>query len=657
MMLCLGIDTETTGAELFHGCRPFAVSLRFDTGRKLWFDWKVNPVNRWVLYEPDDLYRIKTLLEDTNHRLVFHNAIFDLTALWMAMKDCGIDLDVESLWDRIEDTMLAHHAIDSGGKHGLKDIGIMLGIGDTDQSELREAVQTVRGYAERLGWKIASLQTFPWARKSLKDEKGDGWWVADMFLPAAYIYYLQEREPGQWDDHDWLYLVQRYCEGDTLRTLVAWKSLMLALEQQGLTRHYRRRLKLLPIIFRGRKYGIGLLEHEIPGEMERCKALSEQFRRDAQNILGWDHYNPNSPRDAANAFYEHFQQPINHWTDGGQKGIPQPATDRDAVLEIMQANEPDSPVYRFAVAHLSAKKLAKAVTDLDRYKRAAINGKLYPDTNITGTATLRFSMSNPSMQNIGKDQEAFIEELKHFDVSLRKMFGPSPGREWWAVDGQQLQLVIFAYLCGEQSMIEAIQRGMKFHVFMQEQIFGDKYVRGDDGQKRIAKNVNFGFIFGAQPKKIETTARRPGLWKLLKELFPSAIRYIETNKRKASREGCVYTAGGYKLTLGNDKPHAATNYIIQGTEGEIIQLAMILCEEYLLTHCPDAYIAMNVHDELVFDFPEGEGDAHIASLMMLMEEAGRQLGIPYRVEAKYISKRWSEGIPVEIESDQPERSA
>jgi DNA polymerase I-like protein with 3'-5' exonuclease and polymerase domains len=640
------IDTETTGGEFHFGCKPFAVSIKFIDGTELWFEWEVNPMNRQPLIPQEDLDVLERELVDKRHVLVFHNVLYDVAALQSILPH----LDWQEILRRSEDTMIEHHVLCSAKSHKLKNIGIDLGIPDDDQQQLKEAVIAARKLAEKLGWKIANEKNVVTVRKKPKSEHADdAFWPMDMWLPRTYILHKQREEPDnpEWQDHPWLTVNERYCGGDTTRTIVADHAFQKQLSKKGHVELYRERMLLPPILHKARNRGIHLRMDVLEDEVEKCKKVARVYRERARLRLGWDELNIGSSRQIQAALYEHFRQPVQTWTDNGN-----PATNRDALIGVLQNSSPESEVYQFVVELVTSRKHSKAVEYLNAYRRGAVEASpdlwlLYPEVLITGTKSTRFAAFNPNSQNISKGKEAFIKEMKVFDLSLRKVFGPAPGREWWAFDYKQLQLVLFAYMCGEQSAVDAIRKGISFHEFVARKIFEiPDWQEITDAQKTIAKNVNFGFIFGAQPAKIERTAKRKGLWKLLQALFPSAIAFIEQNKHSAVKRGFVETLGGYPLQVPAGKPHAATNYIIQGAEGKIVQRAMVLCDDYLSEYCPDAHIALQVHDELIFDFPVGEGRHHIGTLAWLMEEAARQLGIPCEVDGKYIAEAWNKGESV-----------
>lgn len=641
------VDTETTGGEFHLGCKPFGISIKYENGYEIWFEWEVDPRTREPIIPQEDLDQLEEELTNPEHVLVFHNALYDVAAI----KSILPDIDCKDLLDRCEDSMVSHHVIHSAKSHRLKNIGVDLGIGDDDQKALKQAVVEARKLGDKLGWRIANEHNVVTVRKKPKSEHADdAFWPMDMWLPRAYVLHMQREEPWEkkWIDHPWLYVVSKYCGRDTTRTVVADNVQRKQLDTRKHTALYRERMKLLSILDKSRSRGICLHNEAVDEEVYRCKKVARVYHERAKLRLGWDALNIDSPKQVRSAIYGHFGQPVQFWTKDGY-----PATNKDALVGILQSTDPESEVYQFVVELVTSRKHAKALQYIAAYVRGAVDmgdySLLYPEVLITGTKTTRFAAFNPNSQNISKGKEAFIKEMKVFDLSLRKLFGPAPGREWWTFDYKQLQLVLFAYMCGEQSAIDAIRRGMSFHEYVARKIFDIPDWREiTDAEKTIAKNVNFGFIFGAQPAKIERTAKRAGLWQILQESFPSAIQFIETNKQSAISRGFVETLGGYPLRVPKAKPHAATNYIIQGSEGKIVQRAMLLCDEYLVENCPDAHIALQVHDELIFDFPVGEGRYHIGYLAWMMEEASRQLGVPCEVDGKYVEKFWSKGVSVEF---------
>jgi DNA polymerase-1 len=217
-----------------------------------------------------------------------------------------------------------------------------------------------------------------------------------------------------------------------------------------------------------------------------------------------------------------------------------------------------------------------------------------------------------------------------------------------SVDFQQLQLAIFAQLSGEAAMSAALKAGEDLHSFTARQIYNlPPTTKPDKGQRTIGKNINFGFVFGAGEKKMQaSTAGVKGLKRLLSLRFPHAVDFINKNMRDASTLGYVLTPGGYPLQVPSDREYAATNFIIQGAEGEVVKRAMVLLFFDLFASVPAPErpsMLLQVHDELVFRIPWTQVSM-IPRIKETMRSAGSYFGLHLDVDATIHLDNWSEGI-------------
>lgn len=708
MLVYKSADTETNGLEIKHGCRAFYVSIACEDGKLTTLGgpdkpWYVDVKTRRPSVPRDDALRLRDILMEPDVKWIFQNTKFDVRVFQALFEDAGIDWDAIEFISRCEDTLLQSHVIENSGSHGLKDLALMhLDISDADQVILKQMVLQCTEFAKRLGWAVAGPKTCPLYKRAPKA----GWWVMDMWLPTMVAKYLEargmDRLSSQFSVRQLLEGVNEYGGTDAVRTLCLYFPFMETLEKMNLVQMYEEQKLILPVTYKMEQRGVTIHKEMLIPEMARLDSLVKFHTKEAAKACNRDDINFDSPKQMVSIIYDHFGREITKTTGKGN-----PSADQDVLEDILRETaeeQPDSAFHTWAFHSTCAKKCDASLGFLEAYNRLSLREtisifdptspkdiqqfiwRLYPNFNITGTDTTRFSSDNPNGQNVGKGKDPFIASIydpligklqiveKEFgqqlteyetyalqlyqyylttfqslDLSVRKVFGPAENREWWAVDYKQLQLVIFAYVSGEKSMIEAVNRGMDFHDFMARRIFNiPDHMAVDEGQRRVAKNVNFGFIFGAGPAKIEATAGIAGLYDILQQLFPNATSFIDINMRQARREGCVYAAG-YRLTVPYDKPHAATNYIIQGWEGRIVKRAMVYCDAYLTEQFGkrlDGYLSLNVHDELVFDFLKGIGGSHIGHLCNLMEVAGSELGVPCLVDAKYIEKYWNKGIEV-----------
>ena len=664
-MVMLGAcDTETTGIAFNQGCKPFLVDIAMcDTtaedgsNERLTCEWDVDPSSRKVIIRKKDLREIVDVLNDPDITWAFHNAKFDVRAIDRACQSVGVDFDPIAFLRRVHDTCCMSHALDSSGSHKLKDLGLLYCDIDTDdETELREVVAAARRYGKSQGWAVAGFDTMPWHQRAPKSVEGtEGWWVCDMWLPRA----MAKHKNLPTDDPAWR-VCSRYCGMDVERTLMLYLVLTSALEDEPeLIPNYELQRSQLVVTFDMEEFGVSLNDADLSNEIKRITKIKDEYGDKAKKLTGDPEFNLNSSPQKQRYLYEDLKLVPFKVTEAGN-----PSTDAEALDKLKESllehedtlNKRERAALDFCEAYGIYSKCntaAKYLTGYYAVSNIRIDTErdwriIYPSFNITGTQTVRFSSSNPNLQNVGKGKDAF-EDYGYLNLSLRKVFGPAPGREWWAVDYDQLQLAIFAFASAEPAMMEAIRAGYDFHDFMARSIFDvPKGEKPTDGQRRIGKNVNFGFIFGAGPDKIERTARKPGLYELLGEMFPNAIDFISKNKYKAKIDGYIYTMGGYKLNVPSRQSYAATNYIVQGTEGEMVKSAMYACWEYLYDNVPDGRLCLNVHDEIIFDFPVGEGDQHIRHLCDLMEENGAKYGVDCTVGAKYIDTNWASGVDVEF---------
>lgn len=334
-------------------------------------------------------------------------------------------------------------------------------------------------------------------------------------------------------------------------------------------------------------------------------------------------------------------------------------------------------LYMFCASLLQFSKSNKAISQIDSFLLAALNydestgfATLFPSINPYGTKTTRQSSSNPNGTNIskgGKSKES-VAHLFKIKRTLRMLFGPRPGYEWWSVDYTQIQLVIFAFLCKDDRLIAAVLRGDDFHATMARIIFGHstdpsdpryddfdpKHNSAHAEQRDLAKNVNFAFLFGAQETKIELTAGMPGLYDILCNRLPAVIGFLDRMEWEVIRNGYVFTAGGYRLYVDKDKAYSGSVYAIQGTEGEIVKRATYGVQHYFDRRdvSSQIHVSLPVHDELNFNTRLGYGQRHISPICSIMEDAAQSFGFPCKVTPKLCVDSWAKGEEWKFEEEE-----
>jgi len=570
---------------------------------------------------------------DEADKIVYHNAKFDTRALE------SIGVPATDYWDKVHDTIIASHLIHSGGPHKLKYLADQyLDISDQDESELLEAVRSARRYGKKQEWNIAKLGNpcFPAQKKDFVK--------LDYWLPRAVAIHANYEK-----DHPWYTVCEKYAVEDAVRTIGLHFIFQDGLRDMDyfvdLLEHYDEQIRLLPVVYRMEEAGVSLAP-TLNKEVKRYDQESKKYLKVAHKLADNQEANFNSGQQLTKQIYDEYEFPVQHETKGGL-----PSTKAEHLLELRnELSSPEETPYQFITNLLLSKKFSKAKEYLDGYRNSSVHVDgiyyLHPNFNQTGTATTRFSSNNPNAQNIGKGDDPFFTEIKEAGLNLRKVFGPRPGRIWLGIDYSQLQLRIFAYASQETALIKSFDEGWDAHTYMAHRIFGvDEPTKG---QRRVAKNVNFGFIFGASPRKIEATARMPGLWDTVTDMFPNAHAFLQENMQHVRKHGWVETMSGYPLSVEKRQPHKATNYIVQGTEGDIVKKAMLLTDEYLKLGNYETYLTLNVHDELVFDAPWGWSMGHVRKLCSLMEQAGTSIGLNTPVDADLITTTWAEGETIKL---------
>lgn len=607
----VSLDCETTGLELLKGDRAFALSLCDDQGKQWYFDWPVDPLTRQPDYHSEE-YRVAVnnvkLILKKYDVIVYHNAKFDRRAIGHCP---GLDFILSFPW---EDTIFLSHVIDSGGSHSLKDLALRhLEIDDSDEKELRKVVNKARAEARRLhpDWKLGP-------------SAGEDYWLPKALNPKS--------------KH-----CERYCRLDTKRTMLLWLCLSSVLDDKLQAQYEGPTAKLVmqPISDMETR-GVTLRTTALRREISRYTRGMEEAHAILTRTSKAKDLNPNS--------YPQLVNILQGWA------IPTETTAATPLRSILSreqaAKKPRKHVIDFVTALLAYRMHDSARKYLQSYKDNMVVidarvAKLYPSFNPTGTHTTRLSSSSPNAQNIGKGKELIDEEgNEYIDFSLRTVFGPGPGRRWYAFDYNQLQLRIFAYASKEQSIIDAFDAGWDFHSFVASRLFNtDKPTKI---QRRVAKNLNFCLIFGGSPRKADLTAGMPGAYNLFRKQFPSIDRYMQSTIDFVREHGCVYTLGGYRLSVPPEKPYVGTNYIIQGTEGEIVKAAMVSCDEYMQSSL--GYLTLQVHDELVFDFKHTKVEplTTLRGIKYRMEQAGMAVGVKTPVDCERIICDYASGKKVKL---------
>jgi DNA polymerase I-like protein with 3'-5' exonuclease and polymerase domains len=684
-MNAVALDTETTGAEFLNGFdTPFVLYACDDKGKTNKWEWEFLPEERTAIPDKKISEDIKKFTREYK-TLVFHNTKFDIRALE--------SVDVKLNWrGKTFDTLMASHVLNNVYSHKLKDLADMyLDRENTEQKNIKEEVVSARRLAKK---------HFPdWilGYSSAGGKEGDESHVAlDYWIFKCLAKHL-DLPP----DHSWWTLCDEYGYGDVIRTIELWSLFTDGLTTMDLWKPYKREMKLLEeSIYDMETKGLNILENNLE---KSHKEYCEERCSLETNLHKISDINFRSQIELP-AFLFGVPKTIENQKTGKKEIVVKfrgeetkfsdlPLNSKFTPIFLSRKNCLKLPVGKVTKTNFSADKYTlskllagplnkkqnkylntlhdwkdvnKAIQQLETIQRfKSVDSKIYFSIKQNGTKTTRVSASNPNPQQISKGKEFENEDgSKGTKYKIRSVFGPRKGRVWYCIDYSQLQLRIFAYVANEKGFIKALSEGYDGHAYIASKIYNTPPEKLTAIERRTGKNVNFGFIFGAAESKIDQTAGIPGLMRDVAKMFPSANEFMRETKKIVRTQGYVFTPFGYKLQLpyayGKPKEHAGVNYIVQGCEGDIVKNAMIMVCKYLRSDdiyrsCKieptDAHLTLQVHDELVFDFPKEEFKGqHIPALkkiITLMEKAGKDIGMVTPVDVEMTETNWAETMQLD----------
>ncbi len=307
--------------------------------------------------------------------------------------------------------------------------------------------------------------------------------------------------------------------------------------------------------------------------------------------------------------------------------------------EVLQQLSGKAPIVDAILNYRGMKKLLGTYVEALPKLVNRQTGHIHTSFNQTSTATGRLSSSDPNLQNIPVRDDDGKE--------IRKCFVPDSGCRWFSADYSQIELRIMAHLSGDENMIEAFREGKDIHRATAAKIWKVDMDAVTDAQRKKAKQANFGIIYGitayglAQRMDIPTGEARQLIDDYFKT-FPKVKQYMETAKDEARRKGYAETLYGRRRYLPDINSHNATvrgfaernaiNAPIQGSEADIIKLAMIRIWQRFKAEGIRSKMTLQVHDELNFSVYPDEAEQVQRIVVQEMQEAAK-LQVPLTVDA------------------------
>jgi DNA polymerase-1 len=394
-----------------------------------------------------------------------------------------------------------------------------------------------------------------------------------------------------------------YAAEDADVTLCLHHCLWPRLEREpGLRRLYEElEIPLIDVLARMERTGVrvdaaALRQHS--GELaQRLWELEQQ----AYDLAG-EKFNLGSPKQLQAILFERLGLPAGKKTATGQS-----STAEDVLQELALTY----PLPRVILEHRTLSKLKSTYTDRLPEQIHPRTGRVHTSYHQAVASTGRLSSSDPNLQNI----PIRTPEGRR----IRQAFVPEPGWVMLAADYSQIELRIMAHLSGDEGLLRAFAAGDDVHRATAAEVFGVTLEQVSAEQRRSAKAINFGLIYGmsafglAQQLGIERGAAKDYVDRYFAR-YPGVKAYMEDTRRRAAERGYVETVFGRRLYLPDIRARnaqlrqaaerAAINAPMQGTAADIIKRAMLAVDRWLRESAFPARMIMQVHDELVFEVAE-----------------------------------------------------
>ena len=345
----------------------------------------------------------------------------------------------------------------------------------------------------------------------------------------------------------------------------------------------------------------GLLAQESAALATRIDQIEEKI-----TVLAGEAVNPASPKQLAHILFEKLELPVKKKTSGGT-----PSTSEEVLAELAL----DYPIAEQILEYRKLTKLKNTYTDKLPSMVDATDARVHTTFGQATAVTGRLASSEPNLQNI----PVRTPEGRR----VRAAFVAKAGCVIVSADYSQIELRLMAHLSGDKRLIDAFTAGDDVHRATASEVFGVALDAVTNEQRRMAKVINFGLIYGmsafglAKNLGIDRTSAK----RYMDEYFaryPGVARYMETARREAVEKGFVRTIWGRRLWIPELKSpnaqvraaaeRAAINAPVQGSAADVIKRAMIAVDAWIRKEKLKTRLILQVHDELVFEVPEDEID-------------------------------------------------
>ncbi|WP_104041259.1 DNA polymerase I [Vibrio hyugaensis] len=389
-------------------------------------------------------------------------------------------------------------------------------------------------------------------------------------------------------------------------------------------------MPLVPVLSRIERTGVLIDDMKLSAQSVEIAARLDELEQKAYEIAEQE-FNMNSPKQLQALLFEKMGLPVIKKTPSGT-----PSTNEEVLQELAL----DYPLPKLILEYRGLAKLKSTYTDKLPKMINPSTGRVHTSYHQAVTATGRLSSTDPNLQNIPIRNEE--------GRRIRQAFIAPTGYKILAVDYSQIELRIMAHLSGDQALLDAFRDGKDIHAATAAEIMGVSIDQVSSEQRRRAKAVNFGLIYGmsafglAKQLGIPRGEAQAYMDKYF-ERYPGVMQYMEDTRSTASAQGYVETIFGRRLHLPEIQSRngmrrkaaerAAINAPMQGTAADIIKKAMLLVDGWIQQEGNGRVkLLMQVHDELVFEVEESSLSEIENKVQNLMESAA-ELKVPLVAEA------------------------
>ncbi|MDZ7812533.1 MAG: DNA polymerase I [Ideonella sp.] len=430
-----------------------------------------------------------------------------------------------------------------------------------------------------------------------------------------------------------------YSGEDSEMCLQLHQALMPQIEAHAGLAHVYRAIEMdaVPVLMRMERTGVLIDSQRLAQQSQQLAERMLALEAEAYEVAGQP-FNMASPKQIGEILFGKLGLPVKKKTASGA-----PSTDE----EVLQELAADYPLPAKLLEHRSLAKLKGTYTDKLPGMVNPHTGRVHTNYAQAVAVTGRLSSNDPNLQNIP------IRTAEGRRV--REAFVAPPGCHIVSADYSQIELRIMAHLSEDPGLLRAFEQGLDVHRATAAEVFGLEPEAVSSEQRRYAKTINFGLIYGmgafglAQSLGIDQKAAKNYIERYF-DRFAGVKRYMEATKASAAELGYVETAFGRRLWLpeirgGNGPRRAgaerqAINAPMQGTAADLIKLAMVAVQNALDTEQRASRMVMQVHDELVLEVPAAELDWAREAIPRLMAGVA-QMRVPLLAEVG-VGRNWDE---------------